>query len=292
MRMRSLLVVLVAAALAACKAKEQPTPAAATPAQTEEVGKLQQENAALKETVGQKTALLNQVQEELAVLASTGELLETTRKDIESGAATREQGQVLRENIAKAKQALEKQATQIKALQARMTGSERELKQLMDMLTRMLLERQEEVGKLDEQIATLRKEKGAAEAERDAERRQRESEETRRKSAETELDTGYVAIGTEEELLKTKVLEVQKGGFAGLKKKVKLAPVETFEHFRKVSFEKDREFPLGKIKKFDIATGQPLASCTWEKNGDETTLKVEDPKAFWTQKVLVIVVTR
>ncbi|HEV8266934.1 MAG TPA: hypothetical protein VGR00_01825, partial [Thermoanaerobaculia bacterium] len=192
-----------------------------------------------------------------------------------------------------AKKLLDERASRIKALQSRLKGSEAQLKQVMDLLTRLMVERAEEVARLDEELGKLRGEKHAVEEERDAAKKAHAEEAAKRQEAETALDTAYVAIGTEDELRTRGILSVEKKGVLGMKKRIGLAPITSYEPFQKLSIQKDREFKLGKVKSYQAASGHDLkGGCTKQEAGGETTLVVNDPKTFWTEKVLVIVVTR
>ena len=164
---------------------------------------------------------------------------------------------------------------------------------MMDLLTRLMIERAEEVARLDEELGTLRGEKHAVEEERDAAKKAHAEESAKRQEAETALDTAYVAIGTEDELRSRGILAVEKKGVLGMKKRIGLAPITTYDPFQKISIQKDREFKLGKVKSYVAASRHDLkGGCTKEEVGGETLLVVNDPKTFWTEKVLVIVVTR
>ena len=299
MTQRSLSSLLVSAALAttlACGKQGGPGPSAAgpTPVANPELESARQENAALKENLGQKTQLLNQVQEQLDALAKTGEVVKETQQQLEGGVKTKEQGQILFDNIEKAKKLLEDRAQQIKTLQSRVTGSEAELKKMVDLIGRLMVERANEVARLEGEVAKLTGEKAVAEAERDAERKAKEEESAKRKEAETQLDTAYYVVGTEQELRAKGILAVRKAGVLGMKKRISLAPVRSFEPFAKISIAKDDQIPLGKgIKKWEAASGHDLGKTNVEtrENGD-MFLDIHDPKTFWNEKVLVVVVTK
>jgi hypothetical protein len=295
---RSITALLVSAGLAALLScgKGGPsttTSGAATPVPNPELESAKQENAALKENLGQKTQVLNQVQEQLEALAKTGEVVKQTQQQLEGGVKTKEQGQVLFQNIEKAKKLLEERAQKIKQLETRVSGSEAELKHMVDLLGKMMVERATEVARLEDIVAKLTGEKKAVEAERDAERQAKEEETTKRQAAETQLDTVYYAVGTEKELRQKGILAV-KSGALGIKKRISLAPITSFDKFTKISIEKDEQIPLGKgVKKWEAASGHDLGKTNVEKRDDgEMFLDIHDPKTFWNEKVLVVVVTR
>ncbi|HKC25073.1 MAG TPA: hypothetical protein VKF32_10050, partial [Thermoanaerobaculia bacterium] len=265
-----------------------------TPVLNPELDSARKENAALKENLGQKTQLLNQVQDQLDTLAKTGEVVKETQQQLEGGVKTKEQGHVLFENIEKARKMLEERAVKIKALEARLSGSEAQLKQMVDLLGKLMIERAREVERLETIVSKLTGEKKAVEEERDAERQAKEEESAKRKEAETQLDTAYYAVGTEEELRARGILAVQKAGVLGMKKRISLAPVTSFDRFTKVSVEKTQQIPLGKnVKKWEAASGHDLNRTNVEKHDTgEMFLDIHDPKTFWNEKVLVVVVTR
>jgi hypothetical protein len=298
MTQRSIGTLLASAGLALLVAcgKTGPTQTAgggATPVPNPELDSARQENAALKENLGQKTQLLNQVQEQLDALAKTGEVVKQTQQQLEGGVKTKEQGQVLFENIEKARKLLDERAQKIKQLETRVSGSEAELKHMVDLLGKMMVDRANEVARLEDVVAKLAGEKKAVEAERDAERTAKEEETTKRVAAETVLDTVYYAVGTEKELREKGILAV-KSGALGIKKRISLAPVTSFDKFTKISIEKDEQIPLGKgVKKWEAASGHDLGKTNVEKHEDgEMFLDIHDPKTFWNEKVLVVVVTR
>jgi hypothetical protein len=292
MKSRSLGTLLLAlSVLAACGKK--PEQAAPTTVPVAELDNAKKENAALKDNLGQKTQLLNQVQEQLDALAKTGEVVSEAKQQLEGGVKTREQSQVLFENIEKAKKLLADRANKIKALETRLGGSEAQLKQVMDLMTHLMIERSKEIEALEGQIAQLRGEKKAVEEERDAEKQAKEDEIAKRQEAETQLDTAYYAVGTEDELKTRGILAVKKGGFLGAKKRVSVAPITSFDPFQKVSIEKTQQIPLGKgVKKWEVASGHDISKTNLEKVGDESFLDIHEPKTFWKDKVLVIVVTK
>ncbi len=282
---------LLVAGFSGCEQKK-PEPAGPPPAMVKELEDSKKENAALKETLGQKTVLLNQVQEELDALAKAGDVVLKAKQELEGGVKSREQSAVLLENVTRAKKLLEERSKQIKALQARLKSSESELAQVMNLMSKLLLERAAEMEKLENEIATLRGEKKVVEGERDEARKQKEEEETKRKEAEQALDVAQVAIGTEEELRARGVLAVQKKGVFGMSKKISLAPFKP-DLYAKISIDQDRELPLGKnVKTYECVTAHDVKLLVKDVRGDETFLKIEDPKAFWHDKILVIVVTR
>ena len=298
MTQRSITALLVSAALAtllSCGKGGPSTTAggAATPVPNPELESARQENAALKENLGQKTQVLNQVQEQLEALAKTGEVVKQTQQQLEGGVKTKEQGQVLFENIEKARTLLEERAQKIKQLETRVSGSEAELKHMVDLLGKMMVARATEVARLEDVVAKLAGEKKAVEAERDAEKQAKEEETTKRVAAETVLDTVYYAVGTEKELREKGILAVKSSGL-GIKKRISLAPVTSFDKFTKISIEKDQQIPLGKgVKKWEAASGHDLNQTNVEKRSDgEMFLDIHDPKTFWNEKVLVVVVTR
>lgn len=297
MTQRSITALLLSAGLAtllSCgKGGPSTTAGGPTPPPNPELESAKQENAALKENLGQKTQLLNQVQEQLDALAKTGEVVKQTQQQLEGGVKTKEQGQVLFENIEKAKKLLEERAQKIKQLETRVSGSEAELKHMVDLLGKMMVERAAEVARLEDIVAKLAGEKKAVEAERDAERQAKEEETTKRQAAETQLDTVYYAVGTEKELRANGILAV-KSGALGIKKRISLAPITSFDKFTKISIEKDQQIPLGKgVKKWEAASGHDLGKTNVEKREDgEMFLDIHDPKSFWAEKVLVVVVTR
>jgi len=270
-------------------------PAGASGAPSSDLENAQKENAALKETLGQKTQVLNQVQEQLEALAKTGEVISETQQQLEGGVKTREQGQILSENIDKAKKLLEERAERIKALEARISDSEGQLKQMVDLVGRLMVDRAKDIDRLERDLAKLRGEKKVVEEERDAERQAKEQESAKRAEVEQVLDTVYYAVGTEDELKARGILAVQKKGVLGMKKRISLAPITTFEKFTQLSIKKDEQIPLGKnVKKWEAASGHDLGKTNVEKHGDtgEMFLNIHDPKSFWAEKVLVVVVTR
>src|SRR5438552_3207327 len=100
---------LFLAGIVGCGEQKKPAePQAPPPEMVKELETAKKENAALKESLGQKTNVLNQVQEELDALAKTGEVVLKTKQQIEAGGVkTREQGEVLLENVSKAKKMLQ-----------------------------------------------------------------------------------------------------------------------------------------------------------------------------------------
>ena len=104
-----------------------------------------------------------------------------------------------------------------------------------------------------------------------------------------EINTVYYSYGTEEELVKNKVID-RKNGFIGIGKSIKLMDNFNQKYFAKIDLTEEKElFIEGSELKF--ITDHPSSSYSLNPSGKNTKIKISNPREFWTvSRYLVIVV--
>jgi DNA repair exonuclease SbcCD ATPase subunit len=104
-----------------------------------------------------------------------------------------------------------------------------------------------------------------------------------------EINTVYYSYGTEEELVKNKVID-RKNGFIGIGKSIKLMDNFNQKYFAKIDLTEEKElFIEGSELKF--ITDHPSSSYSLSPSGKNTKIKISNPREFWkVSRYLVIVV--
>ncbi|MDP4866814.1 MAG: hypothetical protein NWR53_09155 [Crocinitomicaceae bacterium] len=104
-----------------------------------------------------------------------------------------------------------------------------------------------------------------------------------------EINTVYYSYGTEEELVKNKVID-RKNGFIGIGKIIKLMDNFNQKYFAKIDLTEEKElFIEGSELKF--ITDHPSSSYSLSPSGKNTKIKISNPREFWkVSRYLVIVV--
>ena len=104
-----------------------------------------------------------------------------------------------------------------------------------------------------------------------------------------EINTVYYSYGTEEELVKNKVID-RKNGFIGIGKSIKLMDNFNQKYFAKIDLTEEKElFIEGSELKF--ITDHPSSSYSLSPSGKNTKIKINNPREFWkVSRYLVIVV--
>lgn len=104
-----------------------------------------------------------------------------------------------------------------------------------------------------------------------------------------EINTVYYSYGTEEELVKNKVID-RKNGFIGIGKSIKLMDNFNQKYFAKIDLTEEKElFIEGTELKF--ITDHPSSSYSLSPSGKNTKIKISNPREFWkVSRYLVIVV--
>src|SRR5882724_3913928 len=100
-RLLAVLTLSVFAAVGCGDGGKKPAPQAPNTVPVAELESAKKENSELKDALGQKTAVMNQVQDELDALAKTGEVVTQAKKELEGGVKTREQSDTIFENVKK-----------------------------------------------------------------------------------------------------------------------------------------------------------------------------------------------
>lgn len=103
------------------------------------------------------------------------------------------------------------------------------------------------------------------------------------------LNTAYYSYGTESELVKNQVIE-RKNGFIGIGKKIYLSENFNEKYFAKIDLTEEKElFIEGSDVKF--ITDHPSKSYTLIPVGENTKIKISNPREFWkVSNYLVVVV--
>ncbi|MDE7450304.1 MAG: hypothetical protein K2M72_08855 [Paramuribaculum sp.] len=103
--------------------------------------------------------------------------------------------------------------------------------------------------------------------------------------AQTEIiNEGYILVGTKDDL---KAMGIIEGGGLFKKSKTNLGNIRTSQ-CNKVNISTFRELPLHS-KKITLLSPAPASSYTIRKNGDMTTLVINDATAFWSLSNILVI---
>jgi hypothetical protein len=104
-----------------------------------------------------------------------------------------------------------------------------------------------------------------------------------------QINTGYYSYGSERELRDNQVID-RKDGFLGIGKKTKMLNNFNEAYFNKIDISLTKEILVEGLK-IRIVTDHPSDSYTLRTDGNNTTIVIKNPKAFWKiTKYLVVVV--
>lgn len=257
--------------------------------ESEELARLRSENRELSNQLVEKDSVLNEsimlfneIEENLAMINLKEDEIRYRSNDIELA----EDGKqwILQEiqNINYLREANQKKVSELNKQLANKNLEIDQFKAMVSNLMNKIEVQEEEIEMLRTELAELDKEYVEL-----LEAYQEQSQ----IAAETiqELNTVYYAYGSEEELINNGVI-VKEGGFIGMGKKTSIKGDLNDDYFTKIDLTKEDKIDVvGKKVKF--ITDHPSSSYSIQTNGQNHSIKINDPKSFWkVSKYLVVVV--
>lgn len=256
---------------------------------SEELARLRSENRELQTQLAEKDSVLNEsimlfneIEENLAMINLKEDEIRFRSNDIELA----EDGKqwILQEiqNINYLREANQKKVSELNKQLENKNVQLDEFKTMVANLMNKIEVQEEEIEMLRVELADLDKEYVEL-----LEAYQEQSQ----IAAETlqELNTVYYAYGSEKELIENGVI-VKEGGFIGIGKKNVLKGDFNDDYFTKINLNDTKEIEIvGEKTKF--ITDHPSSSYDLISEGQNHTIKINDPKSFWkVSKYLVVVV--
>jgi len=279
---------IIATTLFACNGNPETTEGVAN-VDSEELARLRSENRELENKLAEKDSVLNEsimlfneIEENLAMINLKEDEIRFRSNDVELA----EDGKqwILQEiqNINYLREANQKKVSELNKILENKNAQIEELKTMVANLMNKIEVQEEEIEMLRNELADLDKEYVEL-----LEAYQEQSQ----IAAETlrELNTVYYAYGSEQELIDNGVI-VKEGGFIGIGKKNVLKGDFNDDYFTKIDLNRDDQIDItgDKVK---FITDHPSSAYTLESNGQNHTIKIDDPKSFWkVSKYLVVVV--
>lgn len=257
--------------------------------QSEEIARLKSENRQLASQLTEKDSVLNEsimlfneIEENLAMINLKEDEIRFRSKDVELAEDGKQWILQEIENINYLREANQKKVSELNKILDNKNTEIEEFKLMINNLMNKIEVQEEEIEMLRMELADLDKEY--------VELLEAYQEQSQIAAATIrELNRVYYAYGSEKELIANGVI-VKEGGFIGIGKKNVLKEGFNEDYFTEIDLtQEDKIEIMGEKVKF--ITDHPSSSYEVISNGQNHTIKINDPKSFWkVSKYLVIVV--
>lgn len=257
--------------------------------QSEEIARLKSENRQLASQLTEKDSVLNEsimlfneIEENLAMINLKEDEIRFRSKDVELAEDGKQWILQEIENINYLREANQKKVSELNKILDNKNTEIEEFKLMINNLMNKIEVQEEEIEMLRMELADLDKEY--------VELLEAYQEQSQIAAATIrELNRVYYAYGSENELIANGVI-VKEGGFIGIGKKNVLKEGFNEDYFTEIDLtQEDKIEIMGEKVKF--ITDHPSSSYEVISNGQNHTIKINDPKSFWkVSKYLVIVV--
>jgi len=257
--------------------------------QSEEIARLKSENRQLASQLTEKDSVLNEsimlfneIEENLAMINLKEDEIRFRSKDVELAEDGKQWILQEIENINYLREANQKKVSELNKILDNKNTEIEEFKLMINNLMNKIEVQEEEIEMLRMELADLDKEY--------VELLEAYQEQSQIAAATIrELNRVYYAYGSEKELIANGVI-VKEGGFIGIGKKNVLKEGFNEGYFTEIDLtQEDKIEIMGEKVKF--ITDHPSSSYEVISNGQNHTIKINDPKSFWkVSKYLVIVV--
>lgn len=257
--------------------------------QSEEIARLKSENRQLASQLTEKDSVLNEsimlfneIEENLAMINLKEDEIRFRSKDVELAEDGKQWILQEIENINYLREANQKKVSELNKILDNKNTEIEEFKLMINNLMNKIEVQEEEIEMLRLELADLDKEY--------VELLEAYQEQSQIAAATIrELNRVYYAYGSEKELIANGVI-VKEGGFIGIGKKNVLKEGFNEDYFTEIDLtQEDKIEIMGEKVKF--ITDHPSSSYEVISNGQNHTIKINDPKSFWkVSKYLVIVV--
>ena len=257
--------------------------------ESEELARLKSENRDLQDQLVEKDSalnetimLFNEIEQNLAMINLKEDEIRFRSNDVE----LEEDGkQWILQEIQNINYLREANGKKVKELNKALENKALKISELENMIRNLM----DKIQVQEEEIEMLRVE--LSDLDREYVELLEAYQEQAQLTAETlqELNKGFYAYGTTEELVANGVI-VKEGGFIGMGKRTELKDDLNDEYFTKVDITKTNKIDItGKKVKF--ITDHASSSYDLVSVGNKHTIKIIDPKTFWkVSKYLVVVV--
>jgi hypothetical protein len=274
--------------LASCNGETETTDVASND-QNEEIARLKSEMRELETQLAEKDSVLNEsimlfneIEENLAMINLKEDEIRFRSTDVELAEDGKQWILQEIENINYLREANQKKVAELNKMLENKNTQIEEFKLMINNLMNKIEVQEEEIEMLRMELSDLDKEYVEL-----LEAYQEQSQ----IAAETirELNRVYYAYGSEKELIANGVI-VKEGGFIGIGKKNVLKEGFNEDYFTEIDLtQQDKIEVIGEKVKF--ITDHPSSSYEVISDGQNHTIKINDPKSFWkVSKFLVVVV--
>lgn len=263
----------------------------------EEIDKLKEENAAIKQSTSEKDTLISQyfkaideIENNLSLIAQhENSIVLDLRNGIENKKSKQEK---VIENIQFINSLLDQNKEKINKLTQQLSKSNFKIVELQNIIERLNLQ----ITDKDYELVALKNQLIKKNFQIDLLNNSLDSlsllsmiQEELIGMQEDELNTAFYCYGTTKELINNGII-TKEGGVIGLGKSIKLAENMNKSYFRKIDITKSYSIPLA-VKKATLISNHPQGTYKFIEDKTIEKLVVTNPKAFWeTSKYLVIVV--
>jgi hypothetical protein len=281
MTTKYILITALALSIASCSSPADKTVSTATDVDSR-IEQLEKENAQKDSIINESLAFFSEIQSNLSSIELKKDEIRIKSTDTEF--TTDDKAWIL-EQIKQINFLRQENAKKVKALSNQLKKSGLKITQLDAMvqgLLQSIQEKEEQISILESDLVSLDK----------AYARLFDAYQEKAVLVDElteEINTVYYSYGTEEELVKNKVID-RKNGFIGIGKSIKLMDNFNQKYFAKIDLTEEKElFIEGSELKF--ITDHPSSSYSLSPSGKNTKIKISNPREFWkVSRYLVIVV--
>jgi hypothetical protein len=253
-----------------------------------------------RQYIAETTQVLNEVQDSVdEVRRDELKIVRFTAVADKEGWTRTTQKQEILNDIASIRQALRVNQDKLARLADRAEAANPRVASLMvlaDKLRRTIAEQAKEIAALQRTAESLRaviQEKEQVIRERDTVIHERDQEIVRQdeqiQQFATEARTGFVLVGTAEELKRLGVVHARRG-LLGFRRHWQLARDLDSRQFRQIDIEEEREISLPiPLARVEVLSPHPVASFTLEAvELNSTVLRIKNLQSFWQFRFLVV----
>lgn len=235
----------------------------------------------------QLLSLMNEIQQGLDDIKNLENIVNV------DGAETPDQREQVKRDITAIKAALQDRQARLAELEKKLSSSNlysANLKKTVESLRAQIESQTAEIAKLNEELATARTHIAKLDSEVDSLNTtvtnvssERDAALTRSEQLGNELNTCYVAVGSNKELKEHKILE------SGFLRKTKLLKGDFDKSFFTIADKRNfTRLPLHS-KKAQVLTNQPAGSYTLTEQNGQMILTITNPDKFWSMTNYLVV---
>jgi hypothetical protein len=261
-----------------------------------EVASHRAENEAHESYIAETTKALNEVQDSVDEVRRDLHVIHVSLSPSSEGSGPAEsQEQVVLRDIANVRTAVRVNLERLEQVESRYRGSAAEvtlLKSIVKQLQDHVAEQQRELAEMEERVQRLNEDLAHKEEKiRDDEAALR-SKDKKIEHIEEEARTGYYLVGSVAELQRLDLIEGQRSGLFGVRRRWRLKNGIDKQAFSTVDTAKVSDIPIAApLGAIEILTSHPAASYHLDRDGPGAAiLRITDPDRFWQFRFLVILI--